>query len=61
MASGKKVGARVFGSITLVAKVGTRPFANLAREGVDEAQDDDILGGLLTEVAQAILVGTLSL
>lgn len=61
MAAHEKLRARVEGTITLVAKVGTRPSSDDIWEDIDETDVDDVQRGLLAEVAQTRLVGTLTL
>lgn len=61
VAATEQVRAWVECTITLVAKVGTRPCTDDIREDIDETQIDDIQRALFTEMAQARLVGTLTL
>lgn len=57
----EKFRAFVDSAITLVAEVGARPCANGIWEDIDETDIDDVHRGLLTEVAQTRLVGSLAL
>lgn len=61
MTAAEKLRSWVDISITLVTKVGARPPSNGLREDVDKANVDDVQRGLLAEMTQARLVGTLAL
>lgn len=61
MASHEKFRARVESAVTLITKVGARPSSDDVGEGIDEADVNDVQRGLLAEMAQARLVGTLTL